>query len=219
MGDSLDRGGGALHRPRNCEAPYRVEEGGGPSVRSALGPKWNGPQMGHSTTVSADASYAAERFIEHPHRGHFRGIDSVVRLVPRRGHRARYTARPTKNPHPGGTAMATGESMASIIPDMPPWILDHVAAMRNDQATAPVRRATMIPDTMDATRRPMSFLSAGPWAALHRTLNSLNPLNSSDGPRRLSPERRQFKRSAEVVESAPFTHSAHYPLNSHPLSA
>ena len=64
--------------------------------------------------------------------------------------------------------MATGESIASIIPDMPPWILDHVAAMRNDQATVPVIRATMIPDTMDATRRPMSFFSVGPMGGVTR---------------------------------------------------
>jgi hypothetical protein len=49
---------------------------------------------------------------------------------------------------------------------MPPWIADQVAAMRNDQATVPVRRATMIPDTMDATRRLMSFLSARPRVAI-----------------------------------------------------
>ena len=135
-------------------------------MRSALGPKWNGPQMGHSTTVSKAAWCAAERFIEHPHRGQFRRIGSGLWLVPRRGHRARYTARPTKNPQPGGTAMATSESTANIIPDMPPWIPDQVAAMRNDQATVPVRRATIIPDTMDATRRPMSFLSAWPRVAI-----------------------------------------------------
>jgi hypothetical protein len=131
-----------------------------------LGPKWNGPQMGHSTTVSEAAWCAAERFIEHPHRGQFRRIGSVLCLVPRRGQRARYTARPTKNPHPSGTAMATSESTANIIPDMPPWIPDQVAAMRNDQATVPVRRVTMIPDTMDATLRPMSFLSARPRVAI-----------------------------------------------------
>ena len=153
--------------PGNLSRSYRTglarfEEGGGPSVRSVLGPKWNGPQMGHSTTVKGVAECAAERFIEHPHRGHFRRIGSVVWLVGRRGHRARYTARATKNPQPGGTAMATSESTGNIIPDMPPWIVDHVAAMRNDQATVPVSRATMIPARMEAPRRPMSFFSAGP---------------------------------------------------------
>jgi hypothetical protein len=60
--------------------------------------------------------------------------------------------------------MQTDESTASIMPDMPPWILDHVAAMRNDQATVPVRRATMIPDTMDATRRHVGLVGSAPVA-------------------------------------------------------
>jgi hypothetical protein len=86
--------------------------------------------MGHSTTVYGGvAEYSAEGFIEHPHSGQFRRIASVIWLARRRGCQ-RYIARPTKNPHPGGTAIATRDSTANVIPDMPPWMLDHVAPKR-----------------------------------------------------------------------------------------
>ena len=60
--------------------------------------------------------------------------------------------------------MATSDSTANIIPDMPPWMLDHVAAMRKDEARTPVNRPTTIPDKIDAMRRPMSLFSAGTFA-------------------------------------------------------
>jgi hypothetical protein len=52
--------------------------------------------------------------------------------------------------------MATRDSTANIIPDMPPWMLDHVAAMRKNQAGMAVTNPTAIPETKDALSRPLS---------------------------------------------------------------
>lgn len=114
--------------------------------------------MGHSRTVYRGvAEYLVEGFMEHPQSGQLRQIESVIWVVPRRGHQ-RYIALPARNPHPGGTTIATRNSTASIISDMPPWILDHVAARRKDQTATPVRTPTTIPDTMEAMARPISLL-------------------------------------------------------------
>jgi len=130
--------------------------------------------MGHSTTVYGGVSeYLAEGFIEHPQWGQFRRIESVIWYALRRG-RQWYIAHPAKNPHPGGTTIATSHSTANIIPDMPPWIPDHVAARRKNQAATPVRTPTTIPDTMEAKARPISLLSAGEGLAHAAFFSSIN---------------------------------------------
>jgi hypothetical protein len=122
--------------------------------------------MGHVTTVYDDvADESIERFIEHPQCGQIRRIESRIRIVGGRRHplrcgHQRYIARPARNPDPGGIANPTMDNTASITPDMPPWMLDHPAAVRKDHVTAPVRNHTTNPNTMDAIARPMSLLSA-----------------------------------------------------------
>jgi hypothetical protein len=64
-------------------------------------------------------------------------------------------ARPTRKPDPGGTTSAISESTASVHPDMPPWMLDHVAAMKKELATKPVAIPTAVPHTTEAVVRPM----------------------------------------------------------------
>ena len=119
--------------------------------------------MGHFTTVYVEVTdKSVERFIEHPQCGQIRRIESRVRVADRRGHplrcgHQRYIAHPARNPDPGGIANPAMDSTASITPDMPPWMLDHPAAVRKDQVTAPVRSHTTSPNTMDAIARPMSY--------------------------------------------------------------
>jgi hypothetical protein len=76
--------------------------------------------MGHSTTVYRRVSeYSAERFIEHPHWGQSRRIESVMRAVLRRGGQLDI-AHATKKPDAGGTASATADSTTSMNSDVPP---------------------------------------------------------------------------------------------------
>ena len=109
------------------------------------------------TIYGAEPESLAEGFIEHPQSGQFRRIESVIRVVLRCG-RQRYIARPTQNPHAGGTTSAISQMTASIIPDMPPWILDQDAAWTKDPATRAVRTPPTIPDAT-ATARRISVLS------------------------------------------------------------
>jgi hypothetical protein len=142
--------------------------------------------MGHSTTVYGGVSeYLAEGFIEHPQWGQFRRIESVIWFALRRGH-PWYIAHPAKNPHPGGTAIATSHSTANVIPDIPPWIPDHVAARRKNQAATPVRTPT-IPDTVEAMARRISLLSAGEGLAIAPPFSQPHPAPARRPPLRAAP--------------------------------
>jgi hypothetical protein len=79
--------------------------------------------------------------------------------------------------------------MANLTWDMPPWILDHVAARRKDQATTPVRTPTTIPDTVEAMAPRTLLLSAGGDLAItlafepagHRFRRRMNAMLRADG--------------------------------------
>src|SRR5687768_17509906 len=90
--------------------------------------------MGHFTTVNIDvAGYSTQRFIAQPQWGPFRRIGSGMVWRTLRGGQ-RYIGHPTRKPKAGGIGMETTDSTASSIPDIPPWMLDHVAAIERNQA-------------------------------------------------------------------------------------
>jgi len=53
--------------------------------------------------------------------------------------------------------MANRDSTANIIPDMPPWMVDHVAAVRKSEAGTAVTIPTTIPDAIEAVSRARSL--------------------------------------------------------------
>jgi hypothetical protein len=103
-----------------------------------------------------------------------------------RGVPERYTTQNVKNPLPSGIAIATTDSTVNTISDVPPWMLDHVAAMRKNQATMPVTMPTTIPDTMATILRPIfdyCCRSGGTWPIRFSKLPSIERYRITRAPR------------------------------------
>ena len=130
------------------------------------------------TSYGGVASYSSGRSRRHPQSGQFRRGQGVAgrsgddasdpSSVPSRA-ALRVTARNTRNPHPSGTAIATSESTASTIPDMPPWMLDHVAACTKHPAAILVTVPTTTPPQWREQIVPYRYCQSV-WAWQHVAL-------------------------------------------------